>query len=37
VPPAITRVDGMPHLESIFLHSESVDGCKPQRVWCPLR
>jgi hypothetical protein len=27
----------MPHLESIFLHSESVDGCKPERVWCPLR
>ena len=23
--------------ELILLHSESVDGCKPQRVWCPLR
>jgi hypothetical protein len=34
---AIAPVDGMLHLESIFLHSESVDGCKPQRVWCPLR
>ena len=33
--PAIARVDGMPHLELIFLHSESADGCKPQRVWCP--
>ena len=25
----------MLHLELIFLHSESVDGCKPQRVWSP--
>jgi hypothetical protein len=26
--PAIARVDGMPHLELTFPHSESVDGCK---------
>ena len=27
--PASARVDGMPHLELIFLHSESADGCNP--------
>ncbi len=26
------EVDGMPHLESIFLHSESVDGSNAGRV-----
>ena len=30
--PAIARVDGMPHLELIFLHSESADGCNARRV-----
>ena len=25
--PAIARVDGMPHPELIFLHSENADGC----------
>jgi hypothetical protein len=30
--PAIARVDGMPHLELIFLHSESADGCNARSV-----
>ena len=30
--PAIARVDGMPHPELIFLHSESADGCNARRV-----
>jgi hypothetical protein len=30
--PAIARVGGMPHLELIFLHSESADGCNARRV-----
>jgi hypothetical protein len=29
---AIARVDGMPHLELIFLHSENADGCNAQRA-----
>ena len=30
--PAIAPVDGIPHLELIFLHSESADGCNARRV-----
>ena len=30
--PAIALVGGMPHLELIFLHSESADGCNARRV-----
>jgi hypothetical protein len=30
--PAIARVDGMPHLELIFLHSESADGYNARHV-----
>ena len=30
--PAIARVDGTPHLELIFPHSESADGCNALRV-----
>jgi hypothetical protein len=30
--PAIARVGGMPHLDLIFLHSESADGSNGQRV-----
>ena len=30
--PAIARVHGMPHLELIFLHSESADGCNARRA-----
>jgi hypothetical protein len=33
--PAIGRVDGMPHPELIFLHSESADGCNARRVPAP--
>jgi hypothetical protein len=29
---AIAGVAGMPHLELIFLHSESADGCNARRV-----
>jgi hypothetical protein len=30
--PAIARVDGMLHLELIFLHSGSTDGCNARRA-----
>jgi len=30
--PAMARVDGMPHLELIFLNSESADGCNARIV-----
>jgi hypothetical protein len=30
--PAIVRVDGMPRLELIFLHSERADGCNARPV-----